>query len=530
MGLFDQFTNLSPEQNQGLLAAAAQWLQASGQSRTPVGLGQILGSGITAGLQGTADARKAKQDQQFKALQLQGLQGELSDKETSRQQQLAAQKWLQNYNSQQTSPTAQAQSILGGNMAPTQANADVLASAQPPAQSPQQSIYERQLMQAQAMRNSGNPLLIAQADTLEKSALAARPKYSTDFRQALGPDGKLHNYVLNDNGELKDTGVGVAPKLRELNLGGTTQLIDDNSATPGQIFKRTLTPGEAGNMAISRERLNFDKSQAEDGTGPLTDASILNAAKRYNFDGTLPPMGMGKQATAGRSAILNKAAELAGDTGASGGRDTQLTNKGDLASQTAAVKAFSSGKQGNTVRSFNTAVSHLDTLGQLADALNNRDLPALNKVGNFYAQQSGNPAPTSFNAAKKIVGDEIVKAIVGAGGGVADREEAAKTIDAANSPAQLKSVIKTYQELMVGQLGGLEQQYKTSTKRDDFGNLLSDRAKEIYQQSHGAVPSADAASKVATLADISETARRSGRTTAEVTAALRAKGYKIGGQ
>jgi hypothetical protein len=31
------------------------------------------------------------------------------------------------------------------------------------------------------------------------------------------------------------------------------------------------------------------------------------------------------------------------------------------------------------------------------------------------------------------------------------------------------------------------------------------------------------------LADIAETARRSGKTTAEVTAAMRAKGYEIGG-
>jgi hypothetical protein len=36
--------------------------------------------------------------------------------------------------------------------------------------------------------------------------------------------------------------------------------------------------------------------------------------------------------------------------------------------------------------------------------------------------------------------------------------------------------------------------------------------------------------KVASLADIAATAKASGKTTAEVTAALRARGYMIGGQ
>lgn len=494
MGLFDNLGNLSPEQTQGLLAAAAQLFQSGGQSRLPTSFGQAVGGGISA-YQGGVDAAKqsrlqqeaAAQAAQLKALQIQGMTGELSDKETARQQQLAAQKWMLDYNAQQASPTAVAQRILGSNLAPTQDNAAALAAGTPASsQMPaQQSIYDRQLAQAQAMRNSGNPLLAAQADALEKSALAARPKYSTDFRTAMGPDGKLHNYVLNDNGEFKDTGLAVAPKLRELNLGGTTQLVDDNTVTPGQIFSRTMTPDSIASNAIARERLTFDKSQAEDGTGPLTTDAILNAAKRYNFDGTLPPMGMGKSAAAGRSMILNKAAELAGETDSTGGRGDQLSNKGDIASRNSAVKAFDSGKQSNTVKSFNVSIAHLDSLGNLADALDNGNLTLLNRAGNAYKEQTGNPAPTNFNAAKKIVADEIVKAIVGSGGGVADREEAARTISAANSPAQLKGVIKTYQDLMVGQLGGLEQQYKTGTKRDDFNKYLSGRAQEIYKEHQG---------------------------------------------
>lgn len=133
-----------------------------------------------------------------------------------------------------------------------------------------------------------------------------------------------------------------------------------------------------------------------------------------------------------------------------------------------AEKDFATGKQGNSVRSFNVALSHLDTMEQLSDALNNKDTQLINQIGNTIATQTGSAAPVNFEAAKKIVGDEIVKAIVGSGGGVHDREEAAKTISAASSPAQLKGVINTYKELMRGQIGGLRDQYKSTTGKDDF--------------------------------------------------------------
>lgn len=138
-----------------------------------------------------------------------------------------------------------------------------------------------------------------------------------------------------------------------------------------------------------------------------------------------------------------------------------------------AEKDFATGKPGQSVRSFNVALSHLDTLDQLSDALHNGNLQVVNKIGNVYAQQTGQVAPTNFESAKKIVADEIVKAIVGSGGGVADREAAAKTISAASSPAQLKGVIGTYKELMKGQLGGLKQQYEQTTGKKDFDRFLS---------------------------------------------------------
>lgn len=140
--------------------------------------------------------------------------------------------------------------------------------------------------------------------------------------------------------------------------------------------------------------------------------------------------------------------------------------------------AFAKGKQGDTVRSLNVAVQHLDTLGNLADALSNGNLPLFNKAANAWKTQTGQAAPTNFEAAKKIVADEVVKAIVGSGGALADREEAAKTINAASSPQQLKQAIATYQQLMAGQLSGLQRQYQQNTGRNDFERFVAPETKQ----------------------------------------------------
>jgi len=155
-----------------------------------------------------------------------------------------------------------------------------------------------------------------------------------------------------------------------------------------------------------------------------------------------------------------------------------------------AQSAFATGKQGDAVRSFNVVISHLNTLDKLTDALNNRDVQALNQVSNAFKQQFGSPAPTNFNAAKAIVGDEIIKAIVAGGGALADRENAQNQINAANTPAQLKGVIKTYKELMAGQLKGLKKQYEDTTFLRDFDERLAPETRsELEAIQGGAAPS-----------------------------------------
>lgn len=151
------------------------------------------------------------------------------------------------------------------------------------------------------------------------------------------------------------------------------------------------------------------------------------------------------------------------------------------------MNEFTTGRQGNTVRSFNVALEHLDTLAELGKALDNNDLPAINKMANYFSQQTGSPKVTNFDGAKHLVADEIVKAMVGGGAALADREAAANTINAANSPKQLSDMVETYKKLFGGQINGLRKQYESGTGRRDFEDVfLTPQGKKMAAQAnHG---------------------------------------------
>jgi hypothetical protein len=324
--------------------------------------------------------------------------------------------------------------------------------------------------------------------------------------------------------DAKDKLTTTAPKPTEMRLGDTVKTIDMNPDSP--TYKQEVLPAQAigmtanekamlpihqGNLAIAQGNLKVNKAG-------LAIRAI--AADPYNISGvqaafpvpgapvTGTPSPTAKQPS-GAPVVQNVAAAIkAGLTGedllthlptplanqvrAIGeGREPSPASRSlttpagrqlmemvsaaypgydakQYGTMSAGEKAFTSGKKGDTTRSLNVAVDHLGTLQQVADALQNNDTRLFNQAGNFIALQTGNPAPTDFNAVKRIVADELTKAVIGGAGALGDRKAVDDAMSAANSPAQLKSVIDRYKQLMGGQLAGMETQYTASTNKKDF--------------------------------------------------------------
>lgn len=109
-----------------------------------------------------------------------------------------------------------------------------------------------------------------------------------------GNPQQFRNYLVQKGLQVLDASKRIdvlTPKLEQVNLGGSTQLIDTNSFTrqPGAptSFQRTMTPGEIAQDQRSRERLAFDKEQGANQFIPVDGVGLFVGDKRT---GTVRPV------------------------------------------------------------------------------------------------------------------------------------------------------------------------------------------------------------------------------------------------
>ena len=217
----------------------------------------------------------------------------------------------------------------------------------------------------------------------------------------------------------------------------------------------------------------------EEPTPEFTEAAINNAAARYNIDGTLPPMGMGKGGATARSLILNRAAELASGVDGTDQRVAQLTTKA-IASTLLQLK-----KTKTMIKAFEEmANKNADIALEMSAKVDRSGNPVVNRW--FLAANNkiaGDVDTATFNTAVNVFANEYAKIMSGSMGNtpVSDsaRKEAHEILNTAQTPAQLRANIKLLQREMKNRIIGLDeseheliQQMKsagTSTKKEDEG-------------------------------------------------------------
>ena len=141
---------------------------------------------------------------------------------------------------------------------------------------------------------------------------------------------------------------------------------------------------------------------------------------------------------------------------------------------------YAKGNGAKQVTAINRALPHLDYLDELGKNLNNTNSPIFNKLVNEYKINTGQAAPTTFNAVKNEVVNEVNKAIAGSAGALADREALRHDLNSASSPAQLENVIKGYKVLIAEQSNGLKQNWTSNgLPEKEYDNKLLPRANEV---------------------------------------------------
>lgn len=240
-----------------------------------------------------------------------------------------------------------------------------------------------------------------------------------------------------------DARLKAAPQLEKIDTGSNINLAQRDPTT-GQV-----TMGANVRKGISPDTsANITKDYAVAGLNPDgTPGQANSALVKMIGEGRMIPSDRLESTPRGQAVLAEVEKQYPG---------YDVTSA--RAKQKAAYDFGPGGKDATAMRSIGTATKHLDMLNTLVENLDNTDSPAFNSVANFWKTQTGGTAPKTFDAAKQIVGQEVIKAIVAGGGGVGERQEAADALSKASSPAQLKSVIATYKTIMGAQHESLLQQ------------------------------------------------------------------------
>lgn len=126
----------------------------------------------------------------------------------------------------------------------------------------------------------------------------------------------------------------------------------------------------------------------------------------------------------------------------------------------AARNTFLHGQEATNLRYLNTAYNHMGLLNEAAEQLNNTNLPALNKIALALGIQEGKSAPVVYDNIRHYVSSEMNKFYSNGHGGLAQLEMVANSIDKAQSPEQMRGVMKNNIELLDGAADSYDAQYQ----------------------------------------------------------------------
>lgn len=168
-------------------------------------------------------------------------------------------------------------------------------------------------------------------------------------------------------------------------------------------------------------------------------------------------------------------------------------NAADYATRAKTRQDFTSGKASANITALNTAIGHIDQLDKQVDGLNNSSIPALNKVGNWFASETGDPRIKAFDANKMAVADEVLRVFRQTGGSMTEAKDFQKLMDAADSPDQLHGVVQEMTKLLGSRLEALGTQYQQGLgKAADPIQFLNRKSQAAFTRITGIAPSGPA--------------------------------------
>ena len=260
----------------------------------------------------------------------------------------------------------------------------------------------------------------------------------------------------------------VKAQLRKGDLLGAYKLVDESqkgSEHALQIEQKARAEEEAAKLRRSLAKMKSGGGTASAGANVTSD--IESSAQAIANYAQKPPGLRDKT----RPQIMARVRQL-----------NPSYNEMDYGQRDLAMRNYTNpnGTGAKQLQAFTTVAGHLNSLERLGEALNNKDTQLVNQALNYIAVQTGNPEVTNFKAAKQAVAGEVVKAITGTAGALADRKEAEQIFSEIQAPEQLQGAIDTVKELIYSRLDTTRAHYESATGRHDFETRLPDIVKQTF--------------------------------------------------
>lgn len=168
---------------------------------------------------------------------------------------------------------------------------------------------------------------------------------------------------------------------------------------------------------------------------------------------------------------------------------------------------MTSGKSANNIKSFNTAIAHLETLKKAGEALQNWSFTPANTVRNAARTMVGRPMATNFMNAANAVAAEAATAFKGTAGTDQEIKAWRSGLSENMSPDQIDGAVRTITELLAGRIGETNGQYERGMGKPKDFHFLSDKSRRILSELSVDVDAIDPAGQAnATTAGAADTA------------------------
>lgn len=302
----------------------------------------------------------------------------------------------------------------------------------------------------QASRTGG---LAAMADLQEKRAEEARKLKvaGSKIEQQYEIQRKVHEVVASE--EFRNPATTRERKIQMLAEAGEPNAVKALSAAP--------------------PKLSAAETRAKLGESPLNDnqkhSALEMAAGNIRAPSLTDPM---------RDAKIKEADDISKSLGLGG------YNEGDFATRRAALQDWvkPGGAGGKAILAFNTVPHHLELASSMIDKLPTGDPRLANPLLNFFNVQLGDTAVTSWDTARHVITDEVVKSVLGTAGGVADRDKFEKILLASNTPEQLRDNIEVVKRLIGGRVMAARYLFTgAGLPAEKFDALLEPETKKVFQ-------------------------------------------------